>query len=326
MLFSELYGSLPKACERFHPLRKLVPVQARFDSLRDIVAYRDLVISYTKRDLTYADDILRAFAGVSGFLEKKMESGSMLYGLPSTNMSLAMAWVCQGLSTRRYTCTSMDGTARLSIPSWSWAGWTGRKYWQRPFGLIKVSLESGQYSVGIGAIQTVPWDSDLIGYCLPLGITAPCMLKFSATCISTTQLEFDEGRTAPLPTSNANSYEIYLPQQKIRSLYDCWTPLYGGSTYGVTMQQLLDPGAVMIRLGHWNYSLDHEDIYYTKHPKPFDNRAAHKGEDGSYGVFLVARWVNDEHTVCERIGLAGLSEDLCGRTGIEMVQKVVHLI
>jgi hypothetical protein len=96
-----------------------------------------------------------------------------------------------------------------------------------------------------------------------------------------------------------------------------------GHIYGVTMQQVLGPDIVMIRLGDWNFGVEH-DYYYTDYPKPFDNEAAHVHDNWSPS--LVARWVNDEQTVCERIGLATFHDKLYNQETIEKVQRVVHLI
>jgi hypothetical protein len=339
VLFSELCGSLPKACVRFHPLQKLIPTQARWDSLRDIVSYRDLVISFTKRDFTYDADILRAFAGISGFLETKMQHGRMLYGLPSTDLILALSWVAQGRAIRRHTCTSMDGAGRLSLPSWSWAGWTGRKCWMGPLATRNHSLEPNEHRVNVRDIEIVPFDEGFTGYCLPKDTATACILKFSAVCVPTSQFHIKEHRSQPLSARHleaTNHYDLHIPvhtigvhtTEGIFGYFSEWV----GFTFGVDMEQLQDPGTFLIHLAHWiPLKINHDD--FTLFPKPYDNVAArklHSGDglyaDGVLHEYLVARWINDERTVCERLGFAQVESRPIDYGWIDKGQRIVHLV
>lgn len=333
VLFSELYGSLPKACIRFHPLRKLIPIEARWDSLRDIASYCDLVISFTKRNFTYDTDILRAFAGISAFLESKMiKPERMIYGLPSTDLILAISWVSQGLSARRYTCTSMDGVGILSLPSWSWAGWTGRKSWLPPFG-----FNHSYRCLHVKDVEIVSFDEDLVGYCLPKGTATPCMLKFSATCLPTSQFFTSEYRSeqSKMAHPHAATEHYELPSPIVESVF------LGSShrilvAFGVEMEELQDRGTFLMHLADSGFVETHEDRdSFELYPKPFDEfeaRALFRGYWASHRFLkisleecLVARWINDDCTVCERIGFAQIGGCSINSWYIETEQRVLYL-
>lgn len=80
--------------------------------------YDSCILNYTCRKLSYADDILNAFAGILSFLSIKLES-LMAYGLPCSTFDFSLLWEpVQSLERRQ------------KFPSWSWAGWTGAVYMQ----------------------------------------------------------------------------------------------------------------------------------------------------------------------------------------------------
>jgi hypothetical protein len=333
VLFSELCGSLPKACIRFHPLQKLIPTKARWDSLRDILSYRDLVISFTKRDFTYDADILRAFAGISAFLENKMKPKRMIYGLPSTDLVLALSWVPQGLSARRYKCTSMDGVGISWLPSWSWAGWRGRKSWLPPFGFRMDCLNPGTHHVDVKDIEIVSFNEDLVGYCLPKDTATAYMLRFSAICLPTLQFFASEYRSGPPKMSHSNnaaeSYDLPLPVQKIEVV----STKEIGLVFGVEMEQLQNRGTFLIQLGHWTSDAyeqcDENDYAFVSYPKPFDDIKAHGrllGISGASHEYLVARWINDDHTVCERIGFAKFEMQVMDCRSIGAENRLLYLV
>lgn len=80
--------------------------------------YDSCILNYTCRKLSYADDILNAFAGILSFLSIKLES-SMAYGLPCSTFDFSLLWEPVQRLERRH-----------KFPSWSWAGWTGAVYMQ----------------------------------------------------------------------------------------------------------------------------------------------------------------------------------------------------
>lgn len=102
--------------------------------------------SYTGRQLTNPDDVFAAFSGAIQLLELYMNT-DIVFGIPTSHFDLALLWTPVGRVTRRGkrrcqqmgsvcikdptgTCTCplvTDITGGQSIPTWSWAGWTGEK-------------------------------------------------------------------------------------------------------------------------------------------------------------------------------------------------------
>ena len=85
------------------------------------VSYKQVVEAYTKRNFTYAEDVLDAFAGASGHFEQLFR-GDLLYGLPQTELVFALLWRPHGPFSRR----TASNTDTPIFPSWSWAGWSGQ--------------------------------------------------------------------------------------------------------------------------------------------------------------------------------------------------------
>lgn len=102
--------------------------------------------SYTGRQLTNPDDVFAAFSGAIQLLELYMNT-DIVFGIPTSHFDLALLWTPVGRVTRRgkrrcqqmgsvcikdptgiCTCPLVtDITGGQSIPTWSWAGWTGEK-------------------------------------------------------------------------------------------------------------------------------------------------------------------------------------------------------
>ncbi|RYP74901.1 hypothetical protein DL769_003907 [Monosporascus sp. CRB-8-3] len=88
--------------------------------------YRELVEAYSRRHLSFATDILNAFAGVARVLERSFES-EVLSGLPACYLDHALLWAHESSWDRRVMPSSrnVDGLPTKPFSSWSWAGWTG---------------------------------------------------------------------------------------------------------------------------------------------------------------------------------------------------------
>lgn len=89
--------------------------------------YARHVAHYTRRSLSFAEDILNAFAGImrQGEVEAGME---FCWGLPMTHFREALMWhhvlvTRYGPPKRRQELQGVG--PRLRFPSWSWSGWTG---------------------------------------------------------------------------------------------------------------------------------------------------------------------------------------------------------
>ena len=98
-----------------------------------LTQYMWTVEEYTRRELSYPQDILNAFAGIQRILDIGLRSKSW-YGLPSENLDLALLWKPKQASKRRADLSSQEGWLiqfqcwPINFPSWSWVGWIGPVY------------------------------------------------------------------------------------------------------------------------------------------------------------------------------------------------------
>ena len=75
--------------------------------------YLQYVEYYTSRSLTFSNDMLNAFAGISKVLESQMQT-VMHFGLPVGFFDLALLWSTDNVIRQR-----------PGFSSWSWSGWVG---------------------------------------------------------------------------------------------------------------------------------------------------------------------------------------------------------
>jgi hypothetical protein len=105
-----------------------LPADERHEQLAsgvdNMMRYCTCVERYTLRNLTYDEDILRAFAGVGQVISSNLNT-HLVYGLPAKDLIHAMLWSPIGYLTRRESTPE--------IPSWSWAAWLGAVRWERLF-------------------------------------------------------------------------------------------------------------------------------------------------------------------------------------------------
>ncbi|PQE15015.1 heterokaryon incompatibility protein [Rutstroemia sp. NJR-2017a BVV2] len=94
------------------------------DPLPSISRFFAIVDEYMNRNLTYPEDKLRAFAGISRALESTFDGG-FVCGLPVLWLDIALLWQPK---TDDRLCHHRQGVGRLcpDIPSWSWANGIGR--------------------------------------------------------------------------------------------------------------------------------------------------------------------------------------------------------
>ena len=81
------------------------------------------VQEYTRRELSYQEDILHAFAGIQRVLDIELQSDSW-YGLPLGHLDLALLWRPVQVLQRRTQKSDSTGSHE-ELPTWSWAGWIG---------------------------------------------------------------------------------------------------------------------------------------------------------------------------------------------------------
>jgi len=87
--------------------------------------YQMAVCNYSRRHLTFHDDVLNAFAGIMNSLRPSLASGFAL-GLPESHFDHALLWHPKGQVTRRL---------RAGFPSWTWAAWQGEICYDYPYKL-----------------------------------------------------------------------------------------------------------------------------------------------------------------------------------------------
>ena len=87
-----------------------------FSTWLDLREYAHLVGDYSRRKLTYEDDVLNAFSGITNTLTKTF-LGGFYFGLPRLFFDTAMLWQSKNQLLRRN---------EEVFPSWSWMGWVGK--------------------------------------------------------------------------------------------------------------------------------------------------------------------------------------------------------
>ncbi|KAL8366521.1 hypothetical protein RB595_005018 [Gaeumannomyces hyphopodioides] len=134
--------------------------------------YLQLVAAYNNRQLTFDDDILAAFAGITTSLRSAFQGG-FLFGLPEIFLDVALLWRPMG-PCRRRTSSGNEMAARkapgTALPSWSWIGWQTEvdpHSWKCGYDYIKsanvVSWPGSKYDVALKASSswqlkpTVQW-------------------------------------------------------------------------------------------------------------------------------------------------------------------------
>lgn len=93
--------------------------------------YKNLLINYRQRRLSYSSDLVNAFSGLTSSLSI-VQKDSFFWGHPCTQFSRSLGWKFWGYHTRNDACTNIvlrDGSARkVPFPSWSWAAWEGKNH------------------------------------------------------------------------------------------------------------------------------------------------------------------------------------------------------
>lgn len=81
-----------------------------------------IIHKYNIRSFTYPEDALNAFSGIASALSASFEGG-FISGLPTALFDLALLWLPYERLERR---TARYPQRQHCLPSWSWAGWSGR--------------------------------------------------------------------------------------------------------------------------------------------------------------------------------------------------------
>jgi len=101
----------------------------------NLLRYSGVVEEYCRKNFTFANDIVDAFAGIEAAMEE-LCGWTMLYGLPEQLLDRALLWEPKKEEPSREpyslirdedteSVTSRKKELRsLEIPSWSWFAWT----------------------------------------------------------------------------------------------------------------------------------------------------------------------------------------------------------
>lgn len=87
----------------------------------DFHAFTMIVQKYNCRDLTYPEDALDAFAGITSAMSLPF-GGNLISGLPVAWFDIALLWSPVSFVSRR---VEKGSSGKKCPPSWSWAGWSG---------------------------------------------------------------------------------------------------------------------------------------------------------------------------------------------------------
>lgn len=82
----------------------------------DLDEYARMAMDYSARRVTYVDDTLRAFSGITHVLARSFPGG-FIYGMPLMFLDIAMLWRPHASLRRRAL------SRPPFLPSWSWMGW-----------------------------------------------------------------------------------------------------------------------------------------------------------------------------------------------------------
>lgn len=126
-----------------------------WNDLPNLHCWRELVVMYQRRYMTYDSDVLNAFAGVTSVLRPGFPGG-FFYGLPEMFFDLALLW--QPRSFPKGKGSQKSNERNLNFPSWSWTGWKGEiddRFWRKCFNHI--FLLSGMTEDYIEIAPLVKW-------------------------------------------------------------------------------------------------------------------------------------------------------------------------
>ncbi|KAK4894368.1 hypothetical protein LTR27_007501 [Elasticomyces elasticus] len=110
---------------------------------RHQLVWQNLVSHYTTRALTFPEDKLRAFVGVSEVVHRKY-GGDYIAGLWRDTLLHDMLWCC---NTKDKDCSRLPREHAVA-PSWSWASSNSPIVWQGPFREFKIVAKLIQVSYG----------------------------------------------------------------------------------------------------------------------------------------------------------------------------------
>lgn len=85
----------------------------RLPDFRDSSIFDGMITEYSHRDLTYPEDIIRAFEGILS-----STAGEHYYGVPVNDFDIGILW-----QPTQWNTTPRPSKGDTILPSWSWASW-----------------------------------------------------------------------------------------------------------------------------------------------------------------------------------------------------------
>jgi hypothetical protein len=87
------------------------------DNVSNWRVYKNVVAEYSSCELSFEDDMLNAFVGISSFLSKALFLGCpFLMGIPLCSLEVGLLW---------QPATRLRRRSGTNLPSWAWVGWVG---------------------------------------------------------------------------------------------------------------------------------------------------------------------------------------------------------
>lgn len=121
----------------------------------DLLGYQRLVLDFNRRALTYPEDVVDAFSGVTTPLSDVF-LGGFLYGIPTMFFDVALLWMTDSTLKRRIPTRGTGSEANL--PSWSWMGWQGSlNPWSWYAGADYMKRDLSEACTSIRTIPLVRW-------------------------------------------------------------------------------------------------------------------------------------------------------------------------
>ena len=143
-------------------------------SLRE---YAQLVGDYCDTKLTYEEDILRAFSGITSFFSRTF-IGGFHHGLPELFFDLALLWQPRTPNSRRLVLG--DEPLNNRFPSWSWTGWKGARGYTH-LGWAAGSSRDAEGDASWELISTVRWYKTEYNKTIKTGISNSWQ-RYRSTC------------------------------------------------------------------------------------------------------------------------------------------------
>ena len=114
--------SIPPECKSDHETSLSKSSRGlRYSPWPNLDQYARLVVDYSYRDLTFKEDIMRAFAGITNTLAATF-LGGFHFGLPRLFFDTALLWLPDPENIMERRCKDSN---QNPFPSWSWVGWKG---------------------------------------------------------------------------------------------------------------------------------------------------------------------------------------------------------